>query len=209
MSGLGLRGGADSLHRDSERQQHRRIGFLKYRRSVLSDQLLAGADATRPIWSPGQVRYGPRSLKDRRGPRDEAHSKRVFTNFSEPRVDRRAAIESWLDTVILEEIDQRHTRPAISFEDAGGPPAIVLQLTSAPSDALGLALACAQDSSLAMGVDEIEHKSPIAQEEWVTKAESACDSCYKTLSPVPELESSEYNVSHADIVRDSVLILQS
>jgi hypothetical protein len=97
--------------------------------------------------------------------------------------------------VILEEIDQRHTRPAISFEDAGGPPAIVLQLTSAPSDALGLALACAQDSSLAMGVDEIEHKSPIAQEEWVTKAESACDSCYKTLSPVPELESSEYNLS--------------
>lgn len=179
MSGLSLRGGADHLHRHSERRQDRRLGFLKHWRIVLSDQLLEGAPATRPIRIPGQVRYGPRFLEDGLRPTDEAYPTRVFTNLPDPKADRRAAIQSWLYTAILEKIDQRHTQSAFSFENNGEPSAIVLPLTSVANNAVDFALASAQDSPFAIGVNETDQGSQIAQEEPVPVAASDRDSGYE------------------------------
>lgn len=207
LSGLSLRGGADNCDEHLQQQRERRIGSFQCWRRVLYDQLLAGADATRPIWIPGQVSCGPPTLRNWQGPREAAYSMRVFTSFPDPGVDRRATIERWLDTVILEGTDRRHTRLVTTLEKNGEFPTMVLQLTS--NDAMDLALAFWEDSSLALEMGEAGQDLATEQDVPIAQTGGHHHNGLDTYLTVPGLDSNVHSVSDVDTFRSLVLTLQS
>lgn len=156
---------------DGECRLKRNIRALQAWRVALIAELLEGVDVTRPMRMPGQVKSA-----------NGSHPMRVFTTLKDSRADRRAATERCFDTAILQEIDQRHTGPATLLESFEGPPAIVLQVTSAAND-------------LELEVDESGQELPIDQDGPVARAKRDDDSGHGAFPTGPDSDSNECSTS--------------